>query len=73
MTNCDKGINDKSNYTSDETMTKSSEHWFRLFDSADGKPYKNSTATRLSSTPGSIFLVDQFQDAVKMRCPNTLS
>ena len=45
--------------------------WFHLYDSANGLPYKKTTATKVSVPIGSD--IDQFRKAVKAECSNKLS
>ena len=45
--------------------------WFLLFDSATGKPYKGTSATKVKVH--SLADIDDLRDAVKAKCPNKLS
>jgi hypothetical protein len=68
-------IDDKNDPTNDETETKQSRSvliWFQLFDSEDGQPYRNTTVSTVTPPPGSLFILDQFRDAVKAKYANTL-
>ena len=45
--------------------------WFHLYDSANGLPYKGTTADKVSVPVGSD--ITEFRDAVKVKCSNKLS
>ena len=45
--------------------------WFHLYDYGTGKPYKGTTAEKVSLPPGSD--ITDFRKAVKVKCSNTLS
>jgi hypothetical protein len=45
--------------------------WFNLYDYETGKPYKGTTADKVSVPVGSD--VTDFRDAVKVKCSNKLS
>ena len=45
--------------------------WFHLYDSANGLPYKGTTADKVTVPVGSD--ITEFRDAVKVKCSNKLS
>jgi hypothetical protein len=65
MANYNKDIDNENDYTSEKPMKLPYIHWFQLLDSTNGKPFMNTTTSKVSHTSGSLFIIDQFRDAVK--------
>ena len=47
--------------------------WFHLYDYGSGKPYKGTSATSVLRSSLAVPIIDQFRDAVKVKCSNQLS
>ena len=47
--------------------------WFHLYDYETGKPYKDTSVTSVLRSSLAVPVIDQFRDAVKVKCSNTLS